>query len=552
MKNWKNICQRIIKRWGILLLLISIFVGFFNGTKKREFWAAEKEMFFTLTKEEEDYLESLRATPLSLGVCDEKMWEEGQPGSGLASPLLDVLHYEFGLEIEVVQETWKKNTAALSAGELDFLFGVPAVLQEEKALYSSEWLYKKPYVLIGYTGEKEDKETEGSIVAYVAKNPVSESILPHLSNFLDGDIKFLSCKNESAVFRALKNNSAAVGLLPEDALFARYPAEDFSVISKLSQYSNAAALGTAQEKFCPLLEILNRYLNSTQEGDILREAINTQQQNIKWETLRKKEEKLIKELQERGESLFYAQADSYVKGILPEFLTFVEESTKLILRRDSRTGESALQALEEGELLFVAGVQLLNSSQRDDFVPYQKQRIVPVIPEEEADSAEAVQGEGEIARRYWGAVSELMPLFAGTAFDGHTVEFSDEEALYQAMNRKEIGGMLISKESFDAMLLAGEHSYTVIEKISFPVKSGLKFLEGDSSIELFSRLWQFYDRFLMDAENMENPYKMALKEADKKQEILLFALKIVGVSALFFAVLFLVTLRTGKKQKKKR
>ena len=161
MKNWKNICQRIIKRWGILLLLISIFVGFFNGTKKREFWAAEKEMFFTLTKEEEDYLESLRAAPLSLGVCDEKMWEEGQPGSGLASPLLDVLHYEFGLEIEVVQETWKKNTAALSAGELDFLFGVPAVLQEEKALYSSEWLYKKPYVLIGYTGEKEDKETEG-------------------------------------------------------------------------------------------------------------------------------------------------------------------------------------------------------------------------------------------------------------------------------------------------------------------------------------------------------------------------------------------------------
>ncbi len=527
----------------------------------------KKEMFFTLTKDEEDYLEGLRAAPLSLGVCEEKMWAKGESEYGLAAPLLDVLRHEFGLEIEIVQETWKKNTAALSAGKLDFLFGVPAVLQEEN-WYFGEWLYKNPHVLIAYTGEeKEGEKPQGitkTIVAYVTKNPASESILPHLSNFLDGDTEFFPCKNESAVFRALKNGSADMGLVSEDALFSRYPAADFSLISKISQYGSTAALGTAQEKFCSLLEILNRYLD-TQEGEGLREAIRAQQQNIRWETLRKKEEKMIRELRGRSDSLFYAQEgldavpflwqEDGEKGILPEFLAFVKESAGLVVSRDFRSGESAQRALENEELLFIAGVQI-NSDQNDYFVPCQRQWIVPVIPVEEVDLAGGLQREGmgqeEIARRYWGAVQELMPLFDGTAFDGHTVEFVDDETLCQAIKEGEIGGMLIARESFDAMLLLGERTYTMVGEIAFPVKSGLKFCESDQSAELFSRLWQFYERFLLDMEEIGNPYKTALVGMGEKQAGLLFALKIAGAIAAVFMVSFLFALRAGEKQKKKK
>lgn len=553
------------------ILLFSIFAGFLDLGEGRKFIAAdpEKEMFFTLAKEEEDYLNGLRATPLSLGICEEKMWAEGESGYGLVAPLLDVLRYEFGLEIEIVRGTWKKNTAALSAGKLDFLFGVPAVLPEEN-LYFSEWLYKNPHVLIGYTGEEEKENepeenlsekqnTAKTIVAYVTKNPASEMILPHLSSFLDEDTEFFPCKNESAVFRALKNGSVDFGLVSEDALFSRYPAEDFSLISKIYQYSSTATLGTAQEKYCSLLEILDRYLD-TQEGEGLREAIGAQQQNIRWATLRKKEEKIIKELQGRSESLFYAkegldtvpffwQGDFGEMGILPEFLAFVKESAGLILKRDSRKGENALQALEDGEILFVAGVQL-SSDQDKDFVPCQKQRIVPVIPVEKTDSEGRKQQE-EIARRYWGAVSELMPLFNDTAFDGHTVEFSDEEALYQAIEEGEIGGMLIAKESFDAMLLSEECAYTMVEEIAFPVKSGLKFAESDPGAELFSRLWQFYECFLLDMGKIGTPYQIALIEMGERETRLLFALKIAIAVAVVFMLSFLFALRAGKKRKKK-
>lgn len=580
-KNWKRICWGKIRKIWLGIVLFSIFSVFFNLSAGRVFLAADlkKEMFFTLTKEEEDYLDGLRAAPLSLGICEERMWSEEESGYGLASPLLDVLHYEFGLEIEIVQGTWKKNTAALSAGELDFLFGVPAVLPEEN-LYFSEWLYKNPHMLIEYTEEIErdiadeseenvnkKQDTAKTIVAYVAKHPASEMILPHLSHFLDGEIEFFPCKNESAVFRALKNGSADFGLVSEEALFSRYPAENFSLISKIYQYGNTATLSTAQEKYRPLLEILDRYLD-TQEGEGLREAIGAQQQNIRWATLRKKEEKIIKELQGRGEFLFYAkggffavpffwQEDVDEMGILLEFLSFVKESTGLILKRDSRSGESALQALEDGEILFVAGVQL-PSDQDKDFVPCQKQRIVPVIPVEKTDSADGNQketkgkkGQEDIACRYWGAVSELMPLFDGTAFDGHTVEFVDEEVLCQAIEEGEIGGMLIAKESFDAMLLSGERAYTVVEEIAFPVKSGLKFAESDPGAELFSRLWKFYECFLLDMEEIGNPFSSALTKMGERETKLLFAFKIAGATALVFMISFLFALCAGRKQKKK-
>jgi len=111
--------------------------------------------------------------------------------------------------------------------------------------------------------------------------------------------------------------------------------------------------------------------------------------------------------------------------------------------------------------------------------------------------------------------------------------------------------MLIAKESFDAMLLSEECAYTMVEEIAFPVKSGLKFAESDPGAELFSRLWQFYECFLLDMGKIGTPYQIALIEMGERETRLLFALKIAIAVAVVFMLSFLFALRAGKKRKKK-
>ena len=94
-------------------------------------------------------------------------------------------------------------------------------------------------------GEPPLTEGEGKTekAACVFGNPVAEELFSLFSGVIGsfikadgkdvsrpGEVSVLSCAGEDAVFDALKDGSAAVAVLPEDALFSRYPATEFNVI----------------------------------------------------------------------------------------------------------------------------------------------------------------------------------------------------------------------------------------------------------------------------------------------------------------------------------
>lgn len=543
------------------LLLCALFCTYFcRAGQDGKIWGSvsgaadkEKELFFTLTEEEEDYLAGLRAQTIFAGVAGLGVWEmqDGVP-CGVVAPLADVLHHEFGLELRVVQGTWAENRAAMQDGGLDLLVGVPAAAQgakegelPESGWYQSAWLYENPYVLVEYIGENtlgegENHKESGDLageenpamkeayagkvstkvcVAYIEKDPVSEAAVGRIKktpglyfekiNTADA-LEFSPCTDEAAVLAALSAGHADAGIVPEDALFFCYPAQDFFVLACLDAYGSRVAVGVADEKLMPLLEILTRYLEETKEGEELRGAMGAQQQGRREEWVRKKEGGILKKLRARRADLQYAKAglDSVpyfwhdtagTHGELADFLAFVTAYTGLSFCEGQISGEEALQALEDGEILFVAGMPFLGDGQAYCFAGEESQdALVMVVRAGEArlfsekDPDCGIKQEA-IAQRYWGVVQEFVPLLLGTVFDGHVVGFPDEKKLLDAMQAGEISGMLLGRGSFDALLLGGEDAYAVVEGTAFPVRSGLAFSGGDKKAAgLFGRLWQFY------------------------------------------------------------
>ncbi|MDE7212901.1 MAG: hypothetical protein K2O03_15855 [Lachnospiraceae bacterium] len=373
------------------------------------------------------------------------------------------------------------------------------------------------------------------------------------------DVELFSCADEQEVFAALQSGQAAAGLLPEEALFLCYPALDFVVTARPGMGSGQAAAGAENPKLLPLLSILNRYLETTEEGEALRAAMRVQQQGIRAGKIREQEQTILQNLQARAEDLQYAQAGLDVVpffwhegdrayGELADFLTFVAGCTGLVLKESPLSGEEALRALEDGDILFAAGMPFAGSGQANCYVGMYTDRLVPVIPQEDAGSFR----QEMIADRYWGVVQEWMPLLSGTVFDGHVVGFSDEKALYEAMCAGEIGGMLMMEGSLDALVLSGEEAYVALAGIAFSVRNGLAFSDASQdAAEFFGRMWQFYGLFRREVPDAAGQYRAAYAQVKGEHRKLTRLVWILGAAALVFAAAFLMAVRGRKKQPKK-
>ncbi len=586
--------DRIRRKTACGLLFFTLFLFFLGegipGTKSggsvilAQGKEAQKETFFVLTQEEEDYLAGLRAEPLFVGISGFGAWEfQDGMDCGPVAPLVDVLHHEFGLELRLVQGSWEENRAAMQDGALDILVGVPAAYGEkaedgespvlpESGLYCSAWLYENPYVIVEYTkkasAEEDTASQSGAVLAYIAGDPACEELIAYLLEtpgmYLEGanaadDVELFSCADEQEVFAALQGGQAAAGLLPEEALFLSYPALDFVVTARPGMGSGRAAAGAENPKLLPLLAILNRYLETTEEGEALRAAMRVQQQGIRAGKIREQEQATLQNLQARAEDLQYAQAGldavpffwhegDRAYGELADFLTFVAGCTGLVLKECPLSGEEALQALEDGDILFAAGMPFAGSGQAYCYVGMYTDSLIPVIPQEDAGQFR----QEMIAERYWGVVQEWMPLLSGTVFDGHVVGFSDEKALYEAMGAKEIGGMLMMEGSLDALVLSGEEAYAVLDGIAFSVRNGLAFSDAHSdAAEFFGRMWQFYSLFHREVPDAAGQYRAAYAQVKGEHRKLTRLVWILGSASLVFAAAFLMAVRGRKKQPKK-
>ncbi|MDE7325540.1 MAG: hypothetical protein K2N63_04530, partial [Lachnospiraceae bacterium] len=383
------------------------------------------------------------------------------------------------------------------------------------------------------------------------------------------NLSLLTCADEDAVFDALENGVAAFGLLPEDALFSRYPATDYNIVYKISQYSGQMGVCTMKQEYAPLVLILDRYLTQTQEGDMLREAIRARQQSIRQEKIFAGEKKVLTRLAAKGGDFRYAQAGldevpffwhngDGAHGELVDFLAFVEDVTGFSFQESSYVGAQAVQALDDGEILFVSGMPFIGGGQAYCFAATGMDWLVPVVPA--ADKEVFCVGEEEVrtalTQRYWGVVQDFLPLLSGTEFDGHTVGFSDGKALYEAMQRGEISGMLIGQESYDALLLSGEIGYVmltdpVLLEIRFPFACGLAFVkENREEAECFGRLWEFYRLLHTEDESAPGWYRAEFEKVKREVSGLTRAVWGLGAAVVLFSAAFVLSRRSAKRKRR--
>ena len=485
---------------AVLLGVLLVLTGYGSGryAQNLQLFAAEKEFLFSLTAEEEAYLQSLRGETLTLAVAEQSAYQQDVTGKlpyGMAVPLLEFLEYELSLEVEVYAGTWQECREALSSGEADLLFGVP-VLSKELASFEVEgqagWcsapFYEEQMYLVtrkGIDAMQLYREPE-SRLGIVEAALWSEQLQP----WLVSDWEQIPFEDTEAMLSALLRGEILAAALPESELFLLFAEEAYTVTEPLLPHTTGIAVGAIAPELESLMKLIDRYMAQTEEGDALQEAVADAKIRLWTQAFQTQNQELLAYVRERYATLTYAsmsrgsvpmfwKRDGATYGLLPELMNVWAELSGIPAEYvDRLDDEEALSLLEEEELLVLAG--LTQSGEEREDICFSKAlgmgSLVAVLSETETKRMEEALRTGssvkeEIAYCYWGTQEDIFPLLSGTVFDGHAVVFGSEAALFDAFSEGTVGGMLIREgvyeQQWNEMQRLEEIAYVIPERLAF-------------------------------------------------------------------------------------
>ena len=227
---------------------------------------------FTLTPEEEAYLQTIKGDTLSFAATSELLYFEGadKVRHGMLLPLYELLEGQFGLHIETLKLGWEESFRRLDNQEVDFL-GMAILNQERRDRYKTvNTLYYADMQL--YTcknGVLEDLTSlRGKRIGLL-----SGSALSHiLETYISEEGSMCTYASVEQMFTALEKGEidvASSSLALQGELYA-YP----TVTGALTVESIPTVQGLYcyNEKYYPLADIINRYLE-TRDGEAMVQAI---------------------------------------------------------------------------------------------------------------------------------------------------------------------------------------------------------------------------------------------------------------------------------------
>lgn len=533
--------------------------------------AAQKETDagFSLTKEEEAYLLELQKRTITFGISESSAYLlKDQTVLGTAVPLLEILENEFGLTVEVVSGSRKENQDRLLNGKLDFMYGVPAepgetdaVMTDGTVLYLADWLYTDPMYLAAADGNEFRAESLRLGL------PEGFGRAEEIAEYLDA-AEILHYAVPEELFRDLAAGRIDAAVIAESFRESMLESDGMEIICGFSQFSDYYTFGTADAEYVQLLELFHRYLTEAEEGQELRRRICSEKQHFLMNYLLEAEGDLICAVKEEYETVryalgstdslpfFYQQAGERT-GILEELLQFITDYTGILFERiDELDGAEAAAALDENEIQLLAGwLENPENSLDFDFSPaLAETALVPVVI-----STQLFEKE-QIAYCYWGAKEDAMPFLSGTIFDGRTLSFDSEAAMFQALQNGEVGGILVKKSCLDFYNFTSDtEKYQVAAGILIPVQEGIAYNKSNELLNtLMNRLISVYRLTHPDYEaqweQAEEDYRSFLRdEYSRQQEKELFVWK-AAAGALLAAVLVMAVIglsRNGKKGSRK-
>ncbi len=513
----KIVTKRIV---GILLIALLVCSQLSVSVQSQ---AAEKEYSFRLTEEEKSELEWMKMEPLQIGVSERSAYHEDEVAWGMLVPIRDFLEYELGIETEVVYGTWDGNIDALRYGGIDLLFGIPIksetgeAEEQEREQYLSAPLYTSELYLIMPKGQTtEYLYTEGATVGMVESSYWQGFVPAWLVNAC-GQKEY---SNTQQLVQALAAGEVNAAVLPESELPELYGYKELGVAEKLLAQEASVVLGVRKRpEWQPFIEILDRYLLQTEEGEATLALTEAEAMYNSIRTFAEQEAELLHEVKNRYDAFPYAfLSDGYFPlywesageayGILPEMFELWEMLTGIPAERiDVSNDAEAISQMEEGELVLLAGMTE-NGENREDLVfaaPFGFTEIIAIRSDEELDRLEEegwlrlhANEREQIAYSYWGTVSPLLPFIAGTEFDGHTVAFEREEELLQALKEGVIGGALIERGVYEAQM--SDAAVCRLSGFEMNIPSALAYYHGNETMNrLIEKLLHIYGLMYPDA-----------------------------------------------------
>ncbi len=179
---------------------------------------------------------------------------------------------------------------------------------------------------------------------------------------------------------------------------------------------------------------------------------------------------------EDDEYPLYYREDGVQKGAYAEFLKKMDSAEDIALERVAEhdgvpvSAAEALVLLREGKIDMVIGIpEDLPGADLTGLAvsnPVYSNELTAVIaqdsPQVPADSVDTC---------YWGIEQEFIGMTAGTALEGHILDFNSRKELFDALDNKSIYGAIVKKSSLDHAAYVSRHfSYRYCPVISYEFK----------------------------------------------------------------------------------
>ncbi len=487
-------------------------------------FSAEVPFSFTLTDDEKEYLNTISNQSIKLAITSELMSFETLNGKfGLLRPLTDLIENEWGLTIEFESYGWSEIFEKLDDGEVDIV-GLSILSEDRKEkYYATNTLYTSNldvYTRISsplFSITNLDNSTIGII-----KGSIVES---YLGQYISTDTQIKYYDTIDDMFLALSNNEVkcVISSLNVQSELLRY--SDIVCEMNVETVLPSEGLYAKDEKWEKLINIINRYLESTQGLDMLENIENARYESVlekvrefyadDIEYIKTHYEKI--ELYDSGVMYpFHFVKDGKFEGILEStnemFYKLTGKNITTLPSADFEEGFiTALAKIKTGEIVGATSVYYNKEYDLDSSYIYSQPLYldrVQVYSTKEYDSIKGLK----IASTKFAAPYANWETFAGV----EPIIYGDRGEMLKALRNGIVDAVFVSEMSVDYnYTILGDYSF--VKAIPYGAEANVHMIAG-SEHEVFVKLYNIAD-MIDKTLNMENRMKWEDASLNDKYEL---------------------------------
>ncbi len=250
-------------KWPLIILFVCTLI-----IQIAPFSVHSEQAVFTLTQEEQDYLETIKEKPITIAITNEMMYfsNENNDSFGVISPFIELLK-SWGLEVEIISPGWTAAFNMLDSKEVDLL-GLAVTNAKRREMYlHTEVLFSSNVAV--YTREN---DRLGNLTNLSSKKigAITNSALPAMvQQYVKPNTILKYYDTIDDVFSAIDSGEVDCMFISPNVQgeMLRYP--NVSYETSLENVIASQAVFSNNPEMEGLMNIINRYCNTEDLGNEL-------------------------------------------------------------------------------------------------------------------------------------------------------------------------------------------------------------------------------------------------------------------------------------------